>query len=90
MQAIKDLADRLDGRPAPVLEHSGPDSEPIRKIVREIGHVTQTPEDIAAEDEVIEWQQCARPADGRKVAAMGKSTNGELNEHGVDKTTRTP
>src|SRR5262249_35293011 len=75
MQAIKDLADRLDGRPAPVLEHSGPDSEPSRKIVREIGHVTQTPEDIAAEDEVIEWEQCARPADGRKVAAMGKSTN---------------
>src|SRR5262245_14535188 len=24
MQAIKDLADRLDGRPAQVLEHSGP------------------------------------------------------------------
>jgi hypothetical protein len=56
MQAIKDLADRLDGRPAPVLEHSGPDSEPIRKIVREIVHVTQTPDDVAAEDEVIEWR----------------------------------
>src|SRR5258708_29206055 len=49
MQAIKDLADRLDGRPAQVLEHSGPDSEPITRIVREIVHVTQTPEDIAAE-----------------------------------------
>ena len=56
MQAIKDLADRLDGRPAQVLEHSGPDSEPITRIVREIVHVTQTPEDIAAEDEVIEWR----------------------------------
>src|SRR6266446_3846130 len=51
MQAIKDLADRLDGRPAQVLEHSGPDSEPITRIVREIVHVTQTPEDIAAEGE---------------------------------------
>jgi hypothetical protein len=59
MQAIKDLADRLDGRPAQVLEHSGPDSEPIRRIVREIVHVTQTPEEIAAEGEeplLIEWR----------------------------------
>jgi hypothetical protein len=36
MQAIKELADRLDGKPAQMLEHSGPDSEPITKIVREI------------------------------------------------------
>jgi hypothetical protein len=59
MLAIKDLADRLDGRPAQVLEHSGPDSEPITRIVREIAHVTQTPEDIAAEGEeplLIEWR----------------------------------
>jgi hypothetical protein len=28
LQAIKELADRLDGRPAQILEHSGPDSEP--------------------------------------------------------------
>jgi hypothetical protein len=56
MQAIKDLADRLDGRPAQVLEHSGPDSEPIAKIVHEIVHVTETPEEIAAEgEEPIEW-----------------------------------
>jgi len=38
MQAIKELADRLDGRPAQILEHSGPDSEPITKIVNEIVH----------------------------------------------------
>src|SRR6516225_7308108 len=40
MQAIKELADRLDGRPAQILEHSGPDSNPIdalaTKIVNEI------------------------------------------------------
>jgi len=36
MQAIKELADRLDGRPAQILEHSGPDSNPIEKIVNEI------------------------------------------------------
>ena len=58
MAAIKDLADRLDGRPAQVLEHSGPDSQPIAKIVHEIVHVTETPEQIAAEGEeplLIEW-----------------------------------
>jgi hypothetical protein len=33
MQAIKELANRLDGRPAQILEHNGPDSHPIAKIV---------------------------------------------------------
>ena len=28
MQAIKELANRLDGRPAQILEHNGPDSQP--------------------------------------------------------------
>ena len=45
MQAIKDLADRLDGRPEQMVEDSRPDSEPIR-IVREIVHVTQTPRGV--------------------------------------------
>src|SRR5262249_37889932 len=59
MQAIKDLADRLDGRPAQILEHSGPDS------VQEIVHVNASPEEIAAEDEpvLIEWR--VRDANGR-------------------------
>jgi hypothetical protein len=48
MQAIKDLADRLDGRPAQVLEHSGADSNPIEKIVHEIVHVHETVDDISA------------------------------------------
>ena len=59
MQAIKELADRLDGRPAQALEHNGTDSEPIAKIVREIVHVTATPEEIAAEGEeplLIDWR----------------------------------
>src|SRR5438309_1274670 len=51
MQAIKDLADRLDGRPAQMVEDSRPDSEPITRIVHEIVHVTETPEEIAAEGE---------------------------------------
>src|SRR5215472_17363919 len=47
MQAIKDLADRLDGRPAQMLEFNDPDSNPIKKVVREIVHTYQDPE-IAA------------------------------------------
>jgi hypothetical protein len=51
MQAIKDLADRLDGRPAQIPEQNDSDSAPILKIVREFVHVTATPEEIAAEGE---------------------------------------
>src|SRR5262245_17137309 len=41
MQAIKELADRLDGKPGQILEHYDADgSRPITKIVREIVHRT--------------------------------------------------
>ena len=50
MQAIKELADRLDGRPAQILEHSGPDSEPITEIVREIVHMPPPDEIKSIED----------------------------------------
>jgi hypothetical protein len=59
MQAIKEMANRLDGRPAlQILEHSDPDSNPIRKIVREIVHVHQTVDDLLASEEpvLIEWR----------------------------------
>jgi hypothetical protein len=58
MQAIKELGDRLDGKPAQILEHSGPDSEPITKIVREIVHVHETRADLMEEEEpvLIEWR----------------------------------
>jgi hypothetical protein len=62
MQAIKELADRLDGRPAQMLEHSGPDTEPITKVVNEIVDVYRTPEEIAADGEepvLIEWSGCS-------------------------------
>jgi hypothetical protein len=51
MQAIKELADRLDGRPAQTLEHSGPDSNPITRIVSEIVHVNLSPEELSALNE---------------------------------------
>jgi len=60
MLAIKELADRLDGRPAQILEHNPADSEPITKIVNEIAHPTPMSADeiSAAEDEpvLIEWR----------------------------------
>ena len=55
MQAIKELADRLDGKPAQILEHSDPDSEPkITKIVREIVHTRPSPEELHSEDGLFE------------------------------------
>ena len=52
MQAIKELADRLDGKPAQALEHSGPDGEPITKVVNEIVHVYETREQIEFNDQI--------------------------------------
>jgi hypothetical protein len=46
MQAIKELADRLDGKPGQILEHNQADSEPITKIVREIVHTWPSPEEL--------------------------------------------
>ena len=52
MQAIKELADRLDGKPAQILEHNSPaDSEPITKVVNEIVHVYETREQIEFNDQ---------------------------------------
>jgi hypothetical protein len=75
MQAIKELANRLDGRPAQILDLSGPDGNPITKIVNEIVHVYESPEEISASDEpvLIEWRgvrDCASqsPAADRRVA----------------------
>ena len=67
MQTIKELADRPDGRPAQILEHSGPDSEPITKIVNEIVHVHETREEILAAEEpvLIEWSG-VRDANGKR------------------------
>jgi hypothetical protein len=69
MQAIKELADRLDGRPAQMLEHSGPDSNPLTKIVHEFVHLApRSPDELAAaEDEPVEWRDvrdCVRDGNG--------------------------
>jgi hypothetical protein len=54
------LLDRGWGKPKEMHEHSGPDSQPISRIVNEIVHVNVSPEEIsAAEDEpvLIEWRR---------------------------------
>src|SRR5262249_45567427 len=58
MQAIRELADRLDGKPAQILEHSGLDSEPITKVVNQFVDVHETREEILAAEEpvLIEWR----------------------------------
>ena len=59
MQAIRELADRLDGKPAQTPEHEfDKEEESVIKIVREIVHVNKTPEEIAADGEpmLIEWR----------------------------------
>jgi hypothetical protein len=60
MQAIKELANRLDGRPAQILDLSDPDSNPtLTKIVHEFVHVHETVDDSSASDEPvpIEWRE---------------------------------
>jgi hypothetical protein len=75
MQAIKELADRLDGRPAQTLEHSGPDSNPITRIVSEIVHVNLSPEELSALNEAEKLS--AEPMPIERHRANG---NGGLNE----------
>jgi hypothetical protein len=75
MQAIKELANRLDGKPAQLLEHSGPDSEPIIKVVSEIVHVNLSPEELSALNEAEKLS--AEPMPIERHRANG---NGGLNE----------
>jgi hypothetical protein len=67
LQAMKELFDRLDGKPAQALvEHSGPDDEPIGRIgriIHEFVHVTETREEIENEDLVVDFHEI-RPRNG--------------------------
>jgi predicted deacylase len=56
IQAIKELADRLDGKPVQMLEHT---EEPtaMRRIVREIVHVTETREELEQADLVVDFHE---------------------------------
>jgi phage I-like protein len=57
LQAIRELADRLDGKPTQMLEHSDGEGRPLRRLVREIVHVTKTREQLDDEDLVVEYSE---------------------------------
>jgi hypothetical protein len=58
MQAIKELADRLDGKPTQLLEHTeGAQPTTMRKLTYEIVHVTKTQEQIENEDLVVDFHE---------------------------------
>jgi hypothetical protein len=72
MQAIKELADRLDGRPAQILEHDSPDT-PTIQFVRQIVHVTKTREELEADqDLVVSYDE---------IKAIGSNGHGDGNGH---------
>ena len=73
MQAIKELANRLDGRPAQIVEHSGPDSNPITKIVSEIVHVNLSPEELSALNEAQELSAEPMPIERHRANGSGRS-----------------
>src|SRR5215469_10706974 len=68
MQAIKELADRLDGKATQMLEHSNGEERPLRKLTYEIVHVTETREQIDNKDLVVDYSEI--------------KTNGNGNGHG--------
>jgi hypothetical protein len=81
MRAIKELADRLDGKPAQILDLSDPDSNPIKKIVTEIVHVNLSPEELSALNEAEELRA---NGSGRSDA----NGSGGLNGSGCDRDRR--
>jgi len=62
MQAIKELADRLDGKPMQLLEQSGPDGRPqLTKIVHEFVHVERSREELQKQEPLlVEWKDVTK------------------------------
>jgi hypothetical protein len=72
LQAIKELADRLDGKPTQLLEHDSPDT-PTIQFVRQIVHVTKTREELEADqDLVVSYDE---------IKAIGSNGHGNGNSH---------
>jgi hypothetical protein len=64
MQAIKEVADRLDGKPTQILEHNSADGTPTLRFVREIVHVTETREELEKDDLVVEYSEVVKAING--------------------------
>ena len=69
--------------PAQIIEHSGPDSNPITKIVSEIVHVNLSPEELSALNEAQELSAEPMPIERHRANGSGRSDvngSGGLNE----------
>src|SRR5262249_42698544 len=77
MQAIKELADRLDGKPAQILDLTDPDKPTITKIVHEFVHVNLSPEELSALNEAERHR-----ANGNEISIL-RSTSEKCPFHRV-------
>ena len=64
LQAIKELADRLDGRPAQSLEHVGEGGTPIERIVHEIVYLSGSPVEDDDAGPLLEWHSSGKNGGG--------------------------
>jgi hypothetical protein len=80
IQAIRELADRLDGKPAQMLEHAAPSSLPRRKLTYEIVHVTETPQQIDVVDVDYHEVETVNGSGHDHADSEGNAVNG--NGHG--------
>src|SRR5215813_4655188 len=76
IQAINCLADRLDGKPTQMLEHTGEEGRRIGRIVHEIVHVPQEIVDVTETREMID-----REIDGQNLVVDYRETEA-INGHG--------
>ena len=82
--AVQHISDRLEGKPAQMLEHSGPGGGPIRKLNYEIVHVTETRENLA-EELVVDYSEIKTNGNGQQAEARNEITKGE-----TDSASQTP
>jgi len=84
IQAIKELADRLDGKPTPLLEHTAPSDLPRRKLTYEIVHVTREEIDNRDRDRdlVVDYQEVKAINGNGRDHADGEIKPANANGHG--------
>jgi ribosomal protein L17 len=81
IQAIRELADRLDGKPAIQMEHAAPDSLPRRKLTYEIVHRFEEREGPKNDDLVVDYEDVKAIGNGRDHAhADSEKVNGDGRE----------
>ena len=64
LMAAAMLLDRGWGKPTQLLEHGSPEGAPIRRIIREIVHVTETREQLENADLVVDFDEIKALSNG--------------------------